>query len=103
MVVNDLLLAALVLVALDDGEGTRVLVILHDEPWNCQSQHTTASHTRMIYSPAKSFLVIAVDLAGLLELGDKLVDGFSVLLGVEVNDESVDHFGGCLMFLLTVW
>ena len=27
-----LLLAALVLVTLDDGEGTRVLVVLHHEP-----------------------------------------------------------------------
>lgn len=47
-----------------------------------------------LYSPSKSLLVITVDLAGLLELSDELVDGLLVLLGVEVDDESVDHFGG---------
>lgn len=46
------------------------------------------------YSPSKRLLVIAVDLAGLLELSDELVDGLLVLLGVEVDNESVDHFDG---------
>lgn len=32
MIAVYLLLAALVLVALDDGEGARVLVVLHHEP-----------------------------------------------------------------------
>jgi hypothetical protein len=43
------------------------------------------------YSPAKGLLVVAVDLARLLELGDELADGLGIILGVEVNDESVDH------------
>jgi len=44
-----------------------------------------------MYSPAKGLLVVAVDLARLLELGDELADGLGIILSVEVNDESVDH------------
>ena len=44
--------------------------------------------------PAKSLLVIAVDLASLLELGDELLDALGIILSVEVNDESVDHVCG---------
>jgi len=29
-----------------------------------------------------------------LELGDELADGLGIILGVEVNDESVDHVCG---------
>ena len=42
--------------------------------------------------PSETLLVVGVNLAGFLQLGDELVDGLLVLLGVEMNDECVDHF-----------
>jgi hypothetical protein len=49
------------------------------------------------YSPAKGLLVVAVDLARFLELGDELADGLGIILSVEVNDESVNHVCGVLV------
>lgn len=45
-------------------------------------------------SPTKSLLVVGVDLARLLQLGDELGDALGIVLGVEVDDEGVDHFCG---------
>ena len=45
-------------------------------------------------SPTKSLLVVGVDLAGLLQLGDELGDALGIVFGVEVDDEGVDHFCG---------
>lgn len=46
-------------------------------------------------SPAQAFLVVAVDLARLLQLGHELVDALGVLFGFEVYDNGVGgHSGG---------
>jgi hypothetical protein len=45
-------------------------------------------------SPTKSLLVVGVDLARLLQLGDELGDALGIVFGVEVDDEGVDHFCG---------
>ena len=50
--------------------------------------------TQGFYSPTESLLVVGVDLARLLELGDELGDALGIILGVEVDDECVDHFCG---------
>ena len=60
---------------------------------------STLMETQGFYSPTESLLVVAVDLARLLELGDELADGLGIILGVEVNNESVDHVCG----LSVVW
>ena len=70
--------------------------------WSCITNlaFLFSAHSRSFWgrrvSPAKSLLVVAVDLASFLELRHELADALSILLGVEVNDEGVDHFGGIL-------
>jgi hypothetical protein len=81
-----LLLAALVLVTLDNGEGARVLVVLHHEPKYHVSFIFGKCWSQGSYSPAMALLVFAVDLARLLEFGDELADGLGVLLSIEVHD-----------------
>lgn len=99
-------------VAFDNGEGAGVLSVLHDEPGyaNCISIYIflerrdpgferelrcsgfvepKSHHLGII--PSESLLVVGVDLAGLLKLGDQLVDALLVIFGVEVDDECVDH------------
>jgi len=88
-------------ITLDDGEGARILGILHDKP-AILHQHLSPlfpfpSLEKRIHSPAQTFLVVSVDLRSFLQLGDQLVDGLLVLLGVEVNDECVDHYCGCVL------
>lgn len=60
------------LVALYDGKGSLVLMILHHEPRNC-------------------LLVFAVHTASFDELVVQFGDGLDGVLGVEVDDDSVDH------------
>lgn len=63
--------------SLDDGEGPGVVDVLHDEP-------------------ADGLPVLGVDAGGLDELGLEAVDGVGVVVGVEVDGDCVDHFGGFL-------
>jgi hypothetical protein len=65
---------ALLLVTLDDGERPLVLGVLHDEP-------------------RQRLAVLAVDLASLDELGLELGNALSRVLGVQVDDDCVDHGG----------
>jgi hypothetical protein len=65
---------ALLLVTLDDGERPLVLGVLHDEP-------------------RQRLAVLAVDLAGLDELGLELGNALGRVLGVQVDDDCVDHGG----------
>lgn len=67
----------LLLVALNNGEVARVGGGLHDEP-------------------AEGFFVLAVDAAGLDQLGLELVDGGRVVVGAEVDGDCVDHFRGAV-------
>lgn len=96
-------------ITLNDGEGARVLGILHDEPVSRISLLIFPPlyflHRTRMHSPAQAFLVISVDLGSLLQLGNQLVDGLLVLLGVEVNDECVDHCCGlcCERELIVDW
>ena len=98
--VSVLLLAALVLVALDDGESAGVLVVLHHEPGQDHGDQKRVSFTDDPvwrsdgHSPAKSLLVLAVHLARLLELSGELLDALGIILGVDVDDEGVDHVCG---------
>jgi hypothetical protein len=62
------------LISLNNCEGTGILDVLHHKPGN-------------------GFLVLGVDPASLDELGRKLIDALLVILGVEVNDDCVDHDG----------
>lgn len=66
---------ALLLVALDDGKVAGVRGALHDEP-------------------GEGLLVLAVDAAGLDELGLEFVDRGGVAVGAEVDGDCVDHFVG---------
>lgn len=82
-------------ITLDDGEGARVLGVLHDKPISTRQLSFSLILLHLLsYSPAQTFLVVSVDLRSLLQLGNQLVDGLLVLLGVEVNDECVDHCCG---------
>jgi len=54
------------------------------------------------HSPTKSLLVVRVDLARLLQLGDELGDALGIILGVEVDDEGVDHFCGFVFWGIEV-
>ena len=56
--------------------------------------HFTRRIQQDSHSPTKSLLVVRVDLARLLQLGDELGDALGIILGVEVDDEGVDHFCG---------
>lgn len=47
------------------------------------------SKTRGLRAPVQALLVVAVDLARLLELGGEVLDGFGIVFGVQVHDESV--------------
>ena len=42
--------------------------------------------------PRESLLVLGVDAASLDQLGSELLEGLLIVLGVEVNDNCVDHF-----------
>ena len=53
---------------------------------------------REFHSPTKSLLVVGVNLARLLQLGDELADALGIVFGVKVDDEGVDHFCGLLGF-----
>lgn len=44
--------------------------------------------------PRQTLLVIAVDLTGFLEFGNEFLDVFGRVVGVEVDDDCVDHFEG---------
>lgn len=88
-----LLLTALMRVALDDGEGLRVFVVLHDEPATQDASTTLVSAGSFVLddAPAQTLLVFAVHLAGLLELLRQLVD--AVGFRMEVDHEGVGgHF-----------
>lgn len=65
---------AFVLESLDDGEGSWIVHVLHDEP---------------IYR----LFVLAVYACGFDELGLDARDGVGVGIGVEVDGKRVDHFG----------
>jgi hypothetical protein len=65
---------ALLLVTLDDGKRPLVLGVLHDEP-------------------RQRLAVLAVDLAGLDELGLELGNALGRVLGVQVDNDCVDHSG----------
>jgi hypothetical protein len=58
------------------------------------SLHFTFDGKKYFHSPTKSLLIVGVDLARLLQLGDELGDALGIILGVEVDDECVDHFCG---------
>lgn len=72
---------ALVLVTLDNGEVPGVGGALHDEP-------------------ADGLLVVGVDAAGLDQLGLEPVDRLGVVVGVQVDGDSVDHLGRLSCFVL---
>lgn len=71
-------------VALDDAPLARVLVVLHDVP-------------------ADRLLVLGVDLRGLDQLVTQLLLDLFALLGVEVDDDGVDHFGCCCGVASALW
>lgn len=85
-------------ITLDNGEGARVLGILHDEPClpieSAYLRFKIIRKSMRVHSPTQTFLVVGIDLRSFLQLGDQLVDGVLVLLGIEVNDECVDHCCG---------
>jgi hypothetical protein len=60
--------------SLDNGEGTGVVDVLHDEP-------------------VDSLLVLAVDASGLDQLELEPLDAVGIVLGVHVDGECVDHGG----------
>lgn len=62
----------LMLVALYDGKGSLILMILHHEPRDC-------------------LLVFTVYIASFDELVVQFGDGLGGVIGVEVNHDSVDH------------
>lgn len=65
----------LLLESFDDGEGSGVVNVLHNEP-------------------VDGLLVLAVYTRRLDQLELDALDGIRVVLGVEVNGERVDHRGG---------
>lgn len=73
----------LLLVPFDNGEVAGIRGGLHDEPGD-------------------GLLVLAIDAAGLDELGLELVDGRGVAVGAEVDGDCVDHVG-CRSCAVASW
>ena len=81
-----ILLAILVLVSFDDGEGLRVFVVLHHEPVLRQLTHLFSTFHKVCV-PVKTLFILAVDLTRLLQLLGQLLH--AVGFGVHVHDERV--------------